>query len=74
MMMRALLPDYCALTTMRRSANSSIAIFKRRPLSEWTERLNQHDVPFAPINNIEVRGRRPTGAAPWSRGAGRGAQ
>ena len=29
------------------------AIFRRRPLSEWTERLNQHDVPFAPINNIE---------------------
>ncbi len=29
------------------------AIFRRRPLAEWTERLNQHDVPFAPINNIE---------------------
>jgi crotonobetainyl-CoA:carnitine CoA-transferase CaiB-like acyl-CoA transferase len=29
-------------------------IFRRRPLAEWTERLNRHDVPFAPINNIEA--------------------
>jgi crotonobetainyl-CoA:carnitine CoA-transferase CaiB-like acyl-CoA transferase len=29
------------------------AIFRRRSLSEWIERLNRHDVPFAPINNIE---------------------
>jgi crotonobetainyl-CoA:carnitine CoA-transferase CaiB-like acyl-CoA transferase len=29
------------------------AIFRRRALSEWAERLNRHDVPFAPINNIE---------------------
>jgi crotonobetainyl-CoA:carnitine CoA-transferase CaiB-like acyl-CoA transferase len=29
------------------------AIFKRRPHSEWAERLQRHDVPFAPINNIE---------------------
>jgi crotonobetainyl-CoA:carnitine CoA-transferase CaiB-like acyl-CoA transferase len=29
------------------------AIFKRRSLSEWVERLKQHDVPFAPINSIE---------------------
>src|SRR6478736_4352961 len=28
-------------------------IFKRRPISDWAERLNRHDVPFAPINNIE---------------------
>src|SRR3954470_7689174 len=28
-------------------------IFKLRPLSEWAERLNRHDVPFAAINNIE---------------------
>jgi crotonobetainyl-CoA:carnitine CoA-transferase CaiB-like acyl-CoA transferase len=30
------------------------AIFKRRPISEWAERLKQHDVPFAPIHNIEA--------------------
>jgi len=29
-------------------------IFRRRSLAEWTERLNRHDVPFAPINNIEA--------------------
>jgi crotonobetainyl-CoA:carnitine CoA-transferase CaiB-like acyl-CoA transferase len=29
------------------------AIFRRRSLSEWAERLNRYDVPFAPINNIE---------------------
>jgi crotonobetainyl-CoA:carnitine CoA-transferase CaiB-like acyl-CoA transferase len=30
------------------------AIFRRRTLAEWIERLNQHDVPFAPINNIDA--------------------
>jgi crotonobetainyl-CoA:carnitine CoA-transferase CaiB-like acyl-CoA transferase len=29
------------------------AIFKGRSLAEWAERLKRHDVPFAPINNIE---------------------
>ena len=29
-------------------------IFRRRPISEWAERLSRHDVPFAPINNIEA--------------------
>lgn len=30
------------------------AIFSRRPLSEWTERLSAHDVPFAPIQTIDA--------------------
>ena len=29
-------------------------IFRRRTLAEWTERLSKHDVPFAPINDVET--------------------
>lgn len=29
------------------------ALFSRRALTEWIERLGRNDVPFAPINNIE---------------------
>ena len=29
-------------------------LFRRRSLAEWTERLNAHDVPFAPINGIDA--------------------
>ena len=29
-------------------------IFSLQPLAKWTERLQRHDVPFAPINNIEA--------------------
>jgi crotonobetainyl-CoA:carnitine CoA-transferase CaiB-like acyl-CoA transferase len=29
------------------------AIFSQHSLSHWTERLGQHDVPFAPINRID---------------------
>jgi crotonobetainyl-CoA:carnitine CoA-transferase CaiB-like acyl-CoA transferase len=28
-------------------------LFRRRTLAEWTERLQAHDVPFAPINGID---------------------
>ena len=30
------------------------ALFRERSLAEWTERLNAHDVPFAPINGIDA--------------------
>jgi crotonobetainyl-CoA:carnitine CoA-transferase CaiB-like acyl-CoA transferase len=30
------------------------AIFRKRSLAEWTERLSRHDVPFAPINSVET--------------------
>lgn len=30
------------------------ALFRRRPLAEWIARLNEHDVPFAPINRIDA--------------------
>ena len=28
--------------------------FRRRPLAEWAARLDEHDVPFAPINGIDA--------------------
>jgi len=30
------------------------SVFKQQTLTEWIARLNQHDVPFAPINNIDA--------------------
>src|SRR4029077_7089319 len=30
------------------------AIFRKRSLAEWAERLGRHDVPFAPINSVET--------------------
>jgi len=29
------------------------ALFAKRPLAEWTERLGRYDVPFAPVNSID---------------------
>ncbi|HEY5102180.1 MAG TPA: CoA transferase [Steroidobacteraceae bacterium] len=30
------------------------ALFRKRPLTEWIERLGRHDVPFAPINSVDA--------------------
>jgi crotonobetainyl-CoA:carnitine CoA-transferase CaiB-like acyl-CoA transferase len=30
------------------------AAFRRRTLADWVARLNQHDVPFAPINSVDA--------------------
>jgi crotonobetainyl-CoA:carnitine CoA-transferase CaiB-like acyl-CoA transferase len=30
------------------------ALFCKRPLAEWIERLGRHDVPFAPINSVDA--------------------
>lgn len=30
------------------------ALFRKRPLTEWIARLNENDVPFAPINRIDA--------------------
>jgi crotonobetainyl-CoA:carnitine CoA-transferase CaiB-like acyl-CoA transferase len=30
------------------------ALFRRHPLAHWAERLAAHDVPFAPINDVEA--------------------